>query len=182
MIYAVPKAADRTVSRRNAELIASELDAKIVACRGLRVGEPQCPFGLRWNSVDFWFGLRFSDSAYVVEGNHKRRLGVDIKFFASLKTPDRAMSTKVQWEPLSSELGVAVFVSEPKYGPAAAAGLRSPECARMIRELQFEPIRSLFLSPVQIYAVSDLVPPTHCAQQARLMRSLLFSLFLWNSR
>jgi hypothetical protein len=182
MLYRVPMSVDRAVARDNAVAVGALIGARATSSRRTVVGEPVCPYELRWNADPFWFGVRISESAYVVQGNHKKRFEPNVAFYASLKGPNPAMLTRLPLESLSKELGVAVFVAEPKYGSPTADALRSAQCSGILRRLLFAPVRSLFLSPVQIYGISDFVTPQQCAEQATLLRSLLLALWQWNSR
>jgi hypothetical protein len=181
MLHPVPNLADRTVARKNAAAVATLIGARVASRRQTVMGEPHCPYELRWNTEPFWFGVQISDSAYVVRGNHKRRFESDLAFYASLKSPYQPMLTRLPLEPLSSELGVPVFVAEARHGPPAAAALRSAGCSAILSRVRFDPIRSLFLSPVQIYGVSDLVTPEECSEQVALLRALLVALWRWNT-
>ena len=181
MLYRVPNPANRTVARKNAVAIAKLIGARVASRRQTVLGEPHCPYSLRWNTEPFWFGVHISDSAYVVRGNHKRPFESDSAFYASFKSPYRPMITCLPLEPLSTELGVSVFVAEARHGPPAAAALRSTECSAILSRIRFAPVRFLCLSPVQIYGVSDLVTIEECSEQVTLFRELLLALCRWNT-
>lgn len=181
MLHRVPDTADRTVARKNAAAVATLIGARVASRRQIVLGEPDCPYEVRWNAEPFWFGVQISDSAYVVRGNHKRRFESDLAFSASLKTPNQTMLTRLLLEPLSSELGISVFVAEARQGPLTGAALRSTDCRAILSRIRFAPIRSLFVSPVQIYGVSDLVTPEECSEQVTLFRGLLLALWRWST-
>ncbi len=182
MLNPLPSSADRAVARANAIAVGALIGARVASQRRNALGEPACPYKLRWNVDPFWFGVGISDRAYVVQGNHHRRFESELAFFASLKTPDRTMSTCLPLERLSRELGVSVFVRAPEYGPKTAAAFRSAECNRIVRRLRFDPIRSLFVSPSQMHAISDFVTPEQCAAQVTLLRELLLAVWRWSHR
>jgi hypothetical protein len=182
MLNPLPSSADRAVARANATAVAALIGVPVRTQRRNALGEPDCPYKLRWNVDPFWFGVGVSDRAYVVQGNHQRPYSSAIALYASLKTPDGTMLTRLPLERLSKELGVSVFVNDAKYGASTAAAFRSDECNRIVRSLLFVPIRSLFVSPVQIYAISDFVTPEQCAQQVTLLRGLLLAVWRWSCR
>jgi hypothetical protein len=181
MLHRVPDIADRAVARKNAVAVATLIGARVASRRQIVLGEPNCPYELRWNTEPFWFGVQISDSAYVVRGNHKRRFESALALYVSLKTPNQAMGTRLPLEPLSRELGVSVFVAEARQGPFAAAALRSGECRAILSRVRFNSIRSLFLSPVQIHGISDLVTPEECSEQVTVLRELLLGLWRWST-
>lgn len=181
MLHSLPRAADRTAARKNAVHLGALLGARVVSRRQVSLEEPDCPYEVRWNVEPFWFGVRVSDASFVVQGNHKGRFESAIAFWASLKTSDQAMRTCVPLEPLSSEMGVSVFVAESRQGKAVAAALRSAECKSILSRIHFGSIRSLFLSPVQLYCVSSLQIPADWARQVTLLRELLLALWRWST-
>lgn len=180
MLSIVGTAADRHVARRNAAAIASSIGSKARSHRKQTLGEPECPYEVRWNTDEFWFGVQVSDSAFVVRGNHKTRFSVDIGFYASLKQPDSSMCTKVRLESLSKDLGTSVFVADVRFGPAASQALRAAPVRSILSSINFDAVLKLFLSPVQIYAIANYATPQVCVEQAGLLRRLLTALFEWN--
>jgi hypothetical protein len=182
MLHVVRTPANREVARRNATAVASAIGGKALPYRKVTIGEPECPFEVRWNSSDFWFGIQISDSAFVVRGNHKRRFSVDIGFYASLSKPDPTMLAVIHLKALSMDLGVDVFVSEERFGPIVCSALRLEQIRALVAEIRFESVTRLFLSPVQIYGIAKCSAPENCVTQASLMRQLMLALFEWNKR
>jgi hypothetical protein len=157
--------------------VGALIESRVVAYRRIHVGEPDCPYQLRWNHASFWFGIRVSDSAFVVEGNHRRPFESAVPYFASLKKPSDAMITRIPLESLSKDLGVSVFVSDPAHGPLVTSALRAPECRALLLRIDVAAVRSMFVSPVQIRAIADFETPQKCAEQIMVCRELMLSLW-----
>lgn len=143
------------------------------------VGQPDCPYGIRWNAPKFWFGIEISDTSFIVRGNHKPPFVTEAKFYASLNTPYPTMATRLRLESLSRQLGVDVFISTNEHGPVTAAALTSDRIRVRIKELDFKSIRLLFVSPMQVFAISNFSNADHCARQATTLRELLFAFVDW---
>jgi hypothetical protein len=182
MLFGLPRSADRAVARQNAKAVAEILGTRAASRQGTLLGEPDCPYELRWNADPFWFGVRVSDDSYVATGNYKGAFDESaVPMQAMLKVPDDTWGIRLRLDAISQEIGVSVFVSEPKGGPRAAAALRSAECNAILRQIRFEPIRWFHLSPVQLYVVSDFVTPRQCAEQVTLLRGLILALRRWST-
>lgn len=175
MLHHVASVADRAVAREHAVSIASLVGASMRPRRRIVLGEPDCPYELRWNTEHLWFGAQISDVAFVVRGNHRRRFQSAIDFYASFKASNQVMGTTIALHPLSDEIGVKVFVADAKAGASATAALRSDTCSAIVARVDFASIHSMFLSPVQLYAILDLDSREQCAEQIRVLRSLLLA-------
>src|SRR5712692_732682 len=111
MLRPVPSTAVRTIARRNAQAVAARLGLKFVSRRAVVLGEPDCPYEIRWNAPDFWFGINISDTSFIVRGNHKQRFATEARFLASLNSAYPTMATTMRLESLSRQLGVSVFIA-----------------------------------------------------------------------
>ncbi len=180
MLRPVPSTAVRTIARRNAQAVAARLGLKFVSRRAVVLGEPDCPYEIRWNAPDFWFGINISDTSFIVRGNHKQRFATEARFLASLNSAYPTMATTMRLESLSRQLGVSVFIATTTHGPTTAAALTSDETRTRIDQLDFTALRLVFLNTVQVFAISNLLTADHCAQQATTLRELLFALFHWS--
>ena len=77
----------------------------------------------------------------------------------------------------SGELGVAVYAPESFSEKAVAIQLLAPDVRKLVRRIDFTPLRLLFLNSIQIHAVSELISPNHCANQVQLLRALLLTIY-----
>jgi hypothetical protein len=181
MLLPLPSVADRSVARRNATAVANELGLRVSARRRIVIGEPDCPYELRWNAPDFWFGIQVSDVSFVVRGNHHRRFAAAETFWVSLKSPSSIMGPNVRVEALSRRLGVDAFASSQVRGTIAIAALSSMEARASLEQLDFGALRHVFLNAVQLYAVSRFVEAPHCVRQSTALRTLLLAVNKWKA-
>ena len=167
---------DRKFVRSHAKEVAALLGSKVVSHRRVILDLPECPYKVPFHTDDFWFTLLLSDCDYLFNGQHKRGLGHDARFCVSLKSPYRSMFARTHYSQLSSLLGT------PVYGPAkqpeqAVSGyfLREP-VASILRQIDFAPLRFVFLNCSQIEVHSEFIDPPKCVAQVRLFRELLLNI------
>jgi hypothetical protein len=95
----------------------------------------------------------------------------------SLKQPDRNVGATVHLSTVSTKLGLPVYTIDASTEPAVSVRLLAPEVRSLIRKLDLAAIKSILLNAVQIHAVSELVTPQHCAEQAEMLRGLLLAVY-----
>ncbi len=173
MLYAVADVVDRSLARKNALELAMLLGARSTSQQRNVIGEPPCPYKVRFNTDAFWFGVGVSDASYVVTGNWRGTFENEGCFGASLRTNRQGMSLRL--EGASRDLGVPVYVANHAQAPKIAAALCSPTCRQLIQQVKWPTLKTLFLSPVQIHAIGDFRTPEQCAAQVTVLRELLLA-------
>jgi hypothetical protein len=172
-----PNPEERAAARRHAVEIARLLDSGAVSYRRITIGEPQCSYRVPFHAEDFWFKVLLSDKDFVFTGEHRRRDAFTVPFCAALQQSWRNMGATTHLPRVSDELGVAVYAPERFTETAISVHLLTPGVAALVRRLDFAPISLLFVNSIQITVTSRLISPEHCAQQVRLLRTLLLTIF-----
>lgn len=172
-----PSPEERAAARRQAVEIARLIGSKTVSYRRITIGEPRCSYRVPFHAEDFWFKVLVSDTAFVFTGEHRRREAFTVPFCAAIKNPWRNMVATTLRSRVSDELGVAIYSPENITEAAVSAHLLTPACSRLLRQLDFAAIRLLFINSIQIRVIAEMVSPEHCAQQVRLLRELLLTIY-----
>jgi len=172
-----PSPEERAVARQHAVEIARLLGSKAVSYRRVTLGEPRCSYRVPFHADDFWFKVLVSDTDFMFTGEHRRREAFTVPFCAALKHPWRNMVATTLLPDLSDELGVYVYVPKDVTEAAVSARLLFPTVQTLVSQLDFAPVRLLFINSIQIHATSELVSPEHCAGQVRLLRELLLRVY-----
>jgi hypothetical protein len=167
----------RLIARRNARELAEILKSKVLSHRRICIGEPRCPYRVPFHNEDFWFTVLVSETDFVFTGEHRRRGAFTVPFCVSLKQPHRSVGATIHLSSVSTKLGLPVYAIDASKESAVSARLLAPEVRGSIRKLDLAPIRSILLNAVQIHAVSELVTPQHCAEQAEMLRGLLVAVY-----
>ena len=160
-------------AQRHARAIADALDSKVVSNQRYVLGDALCPYKVPFHSDEFWFTIFVSDLTYEFRGNHKRGCAVPARFCVTLKEPWETMLTTTPVPLLSRPLGVEVFSSDDFISTLPTATLLGEPSLILLRQIDFAPVRRVFLNAAQIQVWSELVSPSQCASQVRVYRDLL---------
>jgi hypothetical protein len=172
-----PSPAMRAVAREHALEIARLLQSKAVSHRRLAAGEPHCSYRVPLHVGDFWFKVLVSDAEFVFTGEHRRRESFRVPFCASLKHPWSNLVTNTHLPEVSAELGMAVYTQERVSEESVASGVLTSAVRKHIGQIAFAPIQVFFLNTIQVYVISKLISPEHCARQVLLLRELLLTVY-----
>ena len=172
----LPNPEDRAVARQHAVDLANLLGSKTVSYRRAVIGEPLCYYRVPVHTEDFWFKVLVSDTDFVFTGEHRKRGALTVPFCFSVKQGWRNLGTTMPLKTISQELGLAIFAQNSQAEPAVSACLLKPTVHKILYKLDLAPLRQIFINPIQIHAVSELITPQHCAEQVLLLRALLLSI------
>jgi hypothetical protein len=167
-------------ARKHAHELAHLLDGKVLDNpQRIAVNEPLRPFMIPLRVEQFQTSLYVSSSDYSFRMEHRKRtaaIKVDAMFCVSFKNQDRTMFTKDRVAAVSKALGVPVYRQGFVENETVARYLLCDSVSRCLLKIDFQPINRLFLSPIQLIAVSELKDPTVCVSQIRLFMKLMDSL------
>lgn len=166
---------DRTVAKAHAQALAGLLRSKAVSQRRGVIGEPLCLYAVPLHDEEFWFTVRVSDRACVIDARHRRQSAIPVTFAAALGEPAYANTERVA--ELSRAVGVDVFTpTEPEWRDRAGL-LLHPLLRPVLAEADWTIVRRAALHNVQLDALIDLQHPERAAEQVLVLRRLLLAAF-----
>ncbi len=166
---------DRAVAREAARTLAGLLGSRAVSQRRGVLGEPLCLYAVPLHAEEFWFNVRVSERACVVEARHRRHFTLPATFSVALGQPYYG-NTERSAE-LSGPAGAEVFVrAEPEWQVRAGL-LLHPHLRPLLAELDWTVVRRVALYDIQLNALLDLNDLEAAAEQIRVLRRLLLSTF-----
>lgn len=172
-----PSPEGRAVARRHAVEIARLLDSEAVSYRRVTLGEPRCSYRIPLHAEGFWFKVLVSDTDFVFTGEHRCRESFTVPFIASIKQGWQNLAATTILPRLSAELGISVYTSNRFTEAEVSSRLLAPAVRKLVRQLDFSPIRLLFLNSIQIHVTSELITAADCVRQVRLLRELLLAVY-----
>ena len=166
----------RAAARSDACEVADLLRSKVVTHRRKFLGEAAYPYKVPFHSEDFWFTVLLSDCTYEFTGTHKRGYAVPARFCLSFKAPFETMLTTTYVQSWSDVLGVSAYKRDGMPEDLPTPQLLGESLHPLFYEIDFSPVRRVFLNASQIHVWSEFVDARQCAEQVRLFRQLLLTI------
>jgi hypothetical protein len=181
-IYALPRAADRVVAKRNATAVATALASKRLIYSGQVVGDPQFLYRVPYHPDDFWFTILLSDLNFGVRG--QRRINPVLKqhFDVAFTHPSPGLCLTTPYPVISRELGRVVYGMPGVAEDKAARVLLTPRIRGLLDNIDFGVIHKFILNSFQIFVSAEYRDLDHCIAQTRFLRELLQTSFDLSSR
>jgi hypothetical protein len=166
---------DRAVAKAHAQALAGLLGSRAVAQRRGVIGEPLCLYAVPLHDADFWFTVRVSDRACVMDARHRRQAAIPVTLAAALGEPSYGSTERA--EELSEVIGMDVFVPAEPGWRAAARTLLDPALLPVLSQIDESVVRRVALYNTHLDARLDLQFVERCAEQVAVLRRLLLAAF-----
>ncbi len=178
---------DRTQAREIASEISKLVDSKVSSNQRLVIGEAFCPFKIPIHTKEFWCTLFVSDVSYVLSATHRRQTNSVLSsatFCVNIKVQSEHMFATKRMAEVSTAIGVPVYCQPWADAEEVMNCFLSDRVFQKLLKIDFAPLTELFISPIQLRAESSLLTSARCAEQARVLRDLVTSLFeeCWRRR
>lgn len=162
---------DRAVAKAHAHALAALLGSRAVAQRRGVIGEPLCLYAIPLHDGEFWFTVRVSDRACVVDARHRRQSAIPVTLAIALGEP--AYGSTARAEELSRMIGMDVFAPPEPGWMDAARTLLDAAVRPVVAEIDRALVRRVALYNTQLDALIDLQDVERCAEQVAVLRRLL---------
>lgn len=166
---------DRAVAKAHAQALAERLGSRAVAQRRGVIGEPLCLYAIPLHDEDFWFTVRVSDRACVIDARHRRQAAITVTLAVALGEP--AYGSTEPAPELSSAIGMAVYAPPEPGWMDAARTLLDPALRPVLREIDGGLVRRAALYNTQLDALIEIQSIERCAEQVAVLRRLLLAVF-----
>ncbi|HST57791.1 MAG TPA: hypothetical protein VLK84_03815 [Longimicrobium sp.] len=163
------------MAKAHAQALAELLGSRAVAQRRGVIGEPLCLYAIPLHDEAFWFTVRVSDRACVIDARHRRQAAIPVTLAVALGEPSYG-STEPAPE-LSSAIGMEAFAPPEPGWMEAARTLLDPALRAVLAEIDGSVVRRVALYNTQLDALIDLQSVEQCAEQVGVLRRLLLAVF-----
>jgi hypothetical protein len=166
---------DRAVAKAHAQALAGLLGARAVAQRRGVIGEPLCLYAIALHDEEFWFTVRVSDRACVIDARHRRQSAIPVTLAVALGEP--AYGSTQPAPELSKAIGMEVFAPPEPGWMDAARTLLDPALRPVLAEFDAAMVRRVALYNTQLDALIGMQSIERCAEQVAVLRRLLLAVF-----
>ena len=139
------------------------------------IGEPLCLYAIRLHDEAFWFTVRVSDRACVIDARHRRQSAIPVTLAVALGEP--AYGSTEPAPELSAALGMAVFAPPERGWMDAARTLLHPAPHAALGEIDGAIVGRVALYNTQLDALIEIQSIERCAEQIGVLRRLLRAVF-----
>lgn len=162
---------DKEQARTVAQSIARLVGSTVLTNDQIIIGQPYCPFRVSYHNKAFYCFFYLSDVSYCFSAKPRPKTPWAEDFYVSLKEPG-GKGARVYAPELSELLRVPVF-RQPVGSSDVLDVAFSAELVSLFRRIQFNRVRVVEFSPVEVHVIASLDSAEFCVTQASIFKELL---------